>query len=68
MKTDVEELSPTRVRLTIEVPFEELKPNLDRAYREVARQVRMPGLPARAGSRRGSSTSGWAAAPCSSRR
>ena len=44
MKTDVEELSPTRVRLTIEVPFDELKPNLDRAYREVARQVRVPGF------------------------
>ena len=44
MKTDVEELSPTRVRLTIEVPFEELKPNVDRAYREVARQVRVPGF------------------------
>ncbi len=44
MKTDVEQLSPTRVRLTIEVPFEELKPNLDRAYREVARQVRIPGF------------------------
>ena len=44
MKTDVEELSPTRVRFTIEVPFEELKPNLDRAYREVARQVRVPGF------------------------
>ncbi len=44
MKTDVEELSPTRVRLTIEVPFEELKPDLDRAYREVARQVRIPGF------------------------
>ncbi len=44
MKTDVEELSPTRVRLTIEVPFEELKPNLDQAYREVARQVRIPGF------------------------
>jgi trigger factor len=44
VKTDVEELSPTRVRLTIEVPFEELKPNLDRAYREVARQVRIPGF------------------------
>ena len=44
MKTDVEELSPTRVRLTIEVPFEELKPNLDHAYREVARQVRIPGF------------------------
>ncbi len=44
MKTDVEELSPTRVKLTVEVPFEELKPSLDRAYREVARQVRVPGF------------------------
>ena len=44
MKTDVEELSPTRVRLTVEVPFEELKPSLDHAYREVARQVRVPGF------------------------
>ena len=44
MKTDVEELSPTRVKLTIEVPFEELKPSLDKAYREVARQVRIPGF------------------------
>ncbi|MHB1877145.1 MAG: trigger factor [Streptosporangiaceae bacterium] len=44
MKTDVEELSPTRVRLTVEVPFEDLKPSLDHAYREVARQVRIPGF------------------------
>jgi trigger factor len=44
VKTDVEELSPTRVRLTIEVPFEELKSSLDKAYREVARQVRVPGF------------------------
>ena len=44
MKTDVENLSPTRVKLTIEVPFEELKANLDKAYREVARQVRVPGF------------------------
>jgi trigger factor len=44
VKTDVEELSPTRVRLTIEVPFDELKPNVDRAYREVARQIRVPGF------------------------
>ena len=44
MKTDVEELSPTRIRLTIEVPFDELKPTVDRAYREVARQVRVPGF------------------------
>jgi trigger factor len=44
VKTDVEELSPTRVKLTIEVPFEELKASLDKAYREVGRQVRVPGF------------------------
>jgi trigger factor len=44
VKTDVQELSPTRVRLTIEVPFAELKPSLDQAYRDVARQVRIPGF------------------------
>jgi trigger factor len=44
VKTDVEELSPTRVKLTVEVPFEELKPSLDKAYREVSRQVRIPGF------------------------
>ncbi|MGO8887091.1 MAG: trigger factor [Streptosporangiaceae bacterium] len=44
MKTDVEELSPTRVKLTVEVPFEELKTSLDHAYREVGRQVRIPGF------------------------
>jgi trigger factor len=44
VKTDVEVLSPTRVRLTVEVGFEELKPSLDRAYREVARKVRVPGF------------------------
>jgi len=44
VKTDVEELSPTRVKLTIEVPFAELKPSLDKAYREVAKQVRIPGF------------------------
>ncbi len=44
MKTDVEELSPTRVKLTIEVPFSELKSSVDKAYREVAKQVRIPGF------------------------
>jgi trigger factor len=44
VKTDVEELSPTRVKLTVEVPFEELKPSLDKAYREVSKQVRIPGF------------------------
>src|SRR5581483_10194285 len=44
VKTDVEEISPTRVKLTIEVPFEELKPSLDKAYRDVSKQVRIPGF------------------------
>lgn len=44
MKSAVESLNPTRVRLTIEVPFEELKPDLDKAYREIGRQVRISGF------------------------
>jgi trigger factor len=44
VKTDVEELSPTRVKLTVEVPFDELKQTLDHAYKEVAKQVRIPGF------------------------
>ena len=44
MPTTVEKLSPTRVKMTIEVPFEELKPTLDRAYREIAQQVNVPGF------------------------
>jgi trigger factor len=44
VKTDVEELSPTRVKLTVEVPFDELKPNLDKAYREISKQVRLKGF------------------------
>lgn len=44
MKSTVEHLSPTRVRLNVEVPFDELKPNFDRAYKELAKQVRIPGF------------------------
>ncbi|MBC6460800.1 trigger factor [Actinomadura sp. HBU206391] len=44
MKTDVEELTPTRVKLTVEVPFDELKPNLDKAYKELSKQVRLKGF------------------------
>ena len=44
MKATKEALSPTRVKLTVEVPFEELKPNLDAAYKALARQVRVPGF------------------------
>ena len=36
MKSTVERLSPTRVRINVEVPFDELKPDFDRAYRKMA--------------------------------
>ncbi len=44
MKSTVETLSPTRVRLAVEVPFDELKPSLDKAYANIAKQVRVPGF------------------------
>ncbi len=44
MKSAVETLNPTRVRLTVEVPFEELKPSLDAAYKKIAGQVTVPGF------------------------
>ncbi|MFF2373389.1 trigger factor [Streptomyces xiamenensis] len=44
MKSAVETLNPTRVRLTVEVPFEELKPSLDAAYRKINQQVTVPGF------------------------
>jgi trigger factor len=44
VKSTVETLSPTRVRLEIEVPFAELEPNVKKAYREVGSQVTIPGF------------------------
>ncbi|BCK57717.1 trigger factor [Nocardia wallacei] len=44
MKSTVEQLSPTRVRINVEVPFEELKPDFDKAYKALAQQVRIPGF------------------------
>ncbi|AEV82249.1 trigger factor [Actinoplanes sp. SE50] len=44
MKSTVETLSPTRVKLAIEVPFDELKPSLQKAYREIGAQVQVPGF------------------------
>jgi trigger factor len=44
LKSTVEQLSPTRVRINVEVPFDELKPSFDRAYRKLAKQVRIPGF------------------------
>lgn len=44
MKTDVETLSPTRVKLIVEVDFDELSPSLDSAYKKIASQVSIPGF------------------------
>lgn len=44
MKSSVEQLSPTRVRINVEVPFTELEPEFQRAYKELAKQVRLPGF------------------------
>lgn len=44
MKSTVEKLSPTRVRINVEVPFTELEPDFDRAFKELAKQVRLPGF------------------------
>jgi trigger factor len=44
VKSTVETLSPTRVRLAIEVPFAELEPSLKKAYREIGAQVNIPGF------------------------
>lgn len=44
MKAAVETLSPTRVRLNIEVPFSEFQSHLDTAYKTIAKTVNIPGF------------------------
>ena len=44
MKSAVETLNPTRVKLTVEVPFDELKPSLDAAYKTIGSQINVPGF------------------------
>jgi len=44
VKSTVEHLNPTRVKLTVEVPFDELKPHFDKAYGVLGGQVRIPGF------------------------
>jgi len=44
VKSTVESVNPTRARLSVEVAFDELRPALDSAYRNIARQVRVPGF------------------------
>jgi len=44
VKSSAETLSPTRVKLTVEVPFDELTPSLEAAYAVIAKQVSIPGF------------------------
>ncbi len=44
MKSSVEVLSPTRVRLDVEVPYAELESHVANAYKKVATQVNIPGF------------------------
>ncbi len=44
MPSTVEKLGPSRVKLTIEIPFADLTPHLDKSYREIASQVNIPGF------------------------
>ncbi len=44
MKSSVEVLSPTRVRLDVEVAYSELEPHVAVAYKKVAAQVNIPGF------------------------
>jgi trigger factor len=44
VKSAVETLNPTRVKLIVEVPFEELRPSLDAAYKKIAGQINVPGF------------------------
>ena len=44
MKSSVDQLNDTRVKVTVEVPFSELGPELDKAYQALAQQINIPGF------------------------
>lgn len=44
MKSSVENVEPTKARLTVTVDYDELKPHMDAAYKEIAGQVSIPGF------------------------
>ena len=44
VKSAVETLDPTKVKLTVEVEYDELKPSIDHAYQHIAEQVTIPGF------------------------
>ena len=44
MKSAVEQLSPTRVKLSIDVTFDELKPHIAAAYQTLSERINIPGF------------------------
>jgi len=44
VKSTVETLAPTRVKLIVEVPYEELRPSIEAAYKTIGAQVQVPGF------------------------
>ena len=44
MKSAVETLDPTKVKLTVEVTYDELKPSIEHAYQHIAQDVTVPGF------------------------
>ncbi|WP_135848271.1 trigger factor [Serinibacter arcticus] len=44
MKSAVETLEPTRVKLTVEVTLDELAPSIEHAYQHIAKDVSIPGF------------------------
>jgi trigger factor len=44
VKSAVENISPSRIKITIEMPFADLQPSLDSAYARISSQVNIPGF------------------------
>jgi trigger factor len=44
VKSVVENISPSRIKITIEMPFTDLEPSLDSAYARISSQVNIPGF------------------------
>jgi len=44
VKSVVETLNPTRVKIAVEVPFEELESNIQAAYKRIGGQITVPGF------------------------
>ncbi len=44
MPSTVEQISPSHVKLTVEIPFAELEPLVQKAYKEISESVQLPGF------------------------